>query len=75
MLHAVLIAFVGCQIWQVYLKLVISFRWKGNCNESVQQLRGTERERVYGGYSKLACLRFGSVKINGLVNFMEQSKF
>jgi hypothetical protein len=70
-----LIAFVRYQIQQIYLKFVISLGWKGNCNKSVQQLRGTDRETVYGGYSKRACLLFVSAKIDGLANFLGQTKF
>ena len=33
-----------------------------------------ETETVYVGYSKLACTPFVNVKINGMGNFLEQSK-
>jgi hypothetical protein len=37
-------------------------------------LKGTERERAKVGYIELAGLLFVSIKINGLGNFLEQSK-
>ena len=42
--------------------------------EIVMSLYSNLERRVYGGYSELAGLPFVSVKINGLGNFLKESK-
>jgi len=44
------------------------------CTAAYRGQRERERERVKVGYSELAGVLFVSVKINGLGNFLEQSK-